>query len=280
MIAIVAAVLAGTGVALVIGKSSLLPREFQFLQTRKGTNHDRRELQQLTMISVLAFVGGAGLCLMIFGSFSPALLGGGFAAWLPIAARHQRRLDRREIARDAWPRMIDELRVLTSSAGRSLPQAMLEIGASAPPELRPAFAEARREWMLTTDLERMLTVLRNTLADPTCDAVCETVLVASELGWNDLDRRLTVLAEDRRVDTRNRSEARSRQAGVRFARRFVLLVPLGMALAGLTVGPGRASYRTPIGQFAVVVAIACTVGCWCWAGAMLRMPTEERVFPS
>jgi tight adherence protein B len=280
MIAIVAAVLAGTGVALVIGKSSLLPREFQFLRTRKGTNHDPRELQQLTLISVLAFVGGAGLCLMIFGSFGPALLGGGFAAWLPIAARHQRRLDRREIARDAWPRMIYELRVLTSSAGRSLPQAMLEIGASAPVELRPAFAEARREWILTTDLERMLTVLRKTLADPTCDAVCETVLVASELGWNDLDRRLTVLAEDRRVDARNRREARSRQAGVRFARRFVLLVPLGMALAGLTVGPGRASYRTPIGQFAVVVAIACTVGCWCWAGAMLRMPTEERVFPS
>ena len=280
MIAVVAAVLAATGTALLVGSHSLLPREFPFLRPRQRTSHDRRELQQLLTICILAFLGGAALCLMIFGSFGPALLGGGFAAWLPIAARHQRRLDRREIARDAWPRMIDELRVLTSSAGRSLPQAMLEIGASAPTELRPAFAAARREWMLTADLGRMLTALRSALADPTCDAVCETVLVASELGWSDLDRRLTVLAEDRRVDTRNRREARSRQAGVRFARRFVLLVPLGMAVAGLTVGPGRASYQSPIGQIAVIAALVCTLGCWCWAGAMLRMPAEQRVFPA
>jgi tight adherence protein B len=176
--------------------------------------------------------------------------------------------------------MIEELRVLTSSAGRSLPQAMIEIGSSAPPEMRTAFSEARREWLLSSDLERMLHVLRRELADPTCDAVCETVLIASEVGWADLDRRLTVLAEDRRIDSRHRREARSRQAGVRFARRFVLLVPAGMAIAGLTVGSGGSAYRTPTGQIAVLVALLSTIGCWCWAGAMLRMPSEERVFTS
>jgi hypothetical protein len=35
------------------------------------------------------------------------------------------------------------------------------------------------------------------------------------------------------------------QAGVRFARRFVLLVPLGVALVGLSVGNGRAAYAKP-----------------------------------
>jgi hypothetical protein len=53
-----------------------------------------------------------------------------------------------------------------------------------------------------------------------------------------------------------------------------------MAAAGLTVGSGGAAYRTPLGQFAVLIALAVTVGCWCWAGAMLRLPAEERVFPS
>ena len=185
-----------------------------------------------------------------------------------------------EIAQEAWPRMIEELRVLTSSAGRSIPQSILEIGSSAPPELMGAFLDARREWLLSSDLERMLAALRRGVADPTCDTVCETLLVASELGGSDLDRRLTVLAEDRRVDSRYRREARARQAGVRFARRFVLLVPLGMAVAGLTVGSGAAAYRTPVGQLAVLVALAVTVGCWCWAGSMLRIPIEERVFPS
>jgi hypothetical protein len=53
-----------------------------------------------------------------------------------------------------------------------------------------------------------------------------------------------------------------------------------MAAAGLAVGTGRSAYQTPIGQWAVLVAIAVTAGCWVWAGHMLRLPIEERVFRS
>jgi tight adherence protein B len=280
MIRTSAALLAAIGTVLLIGGDPLSARPFRFLRPARRGGHSRSEITQVIAISTGAFIAGSTLCLLIFGSFGPALLGGGFAAWLPITARLQRRREHLEIARDAWPRMIDELRVLTSAAGRSLPQSLIEVGASAPPSMHSAFAEARREWLLTSDLERMLAALRSTLADPTCDAVCETLLIASEVGWSDLDRRLTVLAEDRRVDSRNRREARSRQAGVRFARRFVLLVPLGMAIAGLTVGSGRSAYRTPVGEAAVLAALLCTFGCWYWAGSMLRLPTEERVFPT
>jgi hypothetical protein len=34
---------------------------------------------------------------------------------------------------------------------------------------------------------------------------------------------------------------------VRFARRFVLIVPVGMAVAGLSIGTGRTAYETPLG---------------------------------
>jgi tight adherence protein B len=175
--------------------------------------------------------------------------------------------------------MIEELRILTASAGRSIPQALFQVGASGPDELRPAFAAAQREWLLTTDFQRSLSTLRSLLADPTCDATCETLLVAHELGGTDVDRRLGDLAADRREDARYRKDARARQAGVRFARRFVLLVPLGMAAAGLSVGNGRAAYETPFGQVAVLVAVAMVALCWFWAGRMLRLPEEERVFP-
>ena len=93
-----------------------------------------------------------------------------------------------------------------------------------------------------------------------------------------MDRRLADLAEDRRQDARHRKDARAQQAGVRFARRFVLLVPLGMAAAGLSVGNGRSAYRTPLGQVAVLAALAMVAVCWVWAGKMLRLPEEERVF--
>jgi len=240
----------------------------------------QRSTQQLLMSTCCSFTLGVALCLTIFGSPLPAIAGGGFAATFPITAARQRRQQQLAAAQESWPRMIDELRVLTAAAGRSIPQAFLEVGTTAPVELRPAFAEASREWMLNTDLERMLMVLRSALADPTCDSVCETLLIAAELGGADLNRRLIALAEDRRIDTRHRREARARQAGVRFARRFVLLVPLGMAAAGLAVGTGRSAYQTPIGQWAVLVAIAVTAGCWVWAGHMLRLPIEERVFRS
>jgi len=68
------------------------------------------------------------------------------------------------------------------------------------------------------------------------------------------------------------------RAGVRFARRFVLLVPLGMALVGMSIGNGRAAYATPWGQVMVAVGLLVIVACWAWAGRLLRLPEEERVF--
>ena len=224
------------------------------------------------------FAVGCALGFVLFGAPLPALVGGAFTATFPVAAHRQRRQARRALALDAWPRLIEEVRILTASAGRSIPQALFQVGASGPEALQPAFGAAHREWMLTTDLERSLRVLRDQLADPACDATCETLLVAHELGGTDVDRRLADLADDRRTDARHRRDARARQAGVRFARRFVLLVPLGMAAAGLSVGNGRAAYQTTLGQAAVLAAVVMVAGCWAWAGRMLRLPEEERVF--
>jgi tight adherence protein B len=43
------------------------------------------------------------------------------------------------------------------------------------------------------------------------------------------------------------------------------------------VGNGRSAYQTPLGQLAVLTAIALVAACWVWAGRMLRLPEEERV---
>ena len=75
-----------------------------------------------------------------------------------------------------------------------------------------------------------------------------------------------------------RKDAEAKQAGVRFARRFVLFVPFGMALAGLSIGDGRAAYESSGGQVGVVMALAMVLGCWLWSGRIMRLPEEERVF--
>jgi tight adherence protein B len=224
------------------------------------------------------FVAGAAVTFALFGGVAPALVAGLFAATFPLASYRSRRDARRSEAREAWPRMIEEMRLLTGSLGRSIPQALFEVGRRGPIDMHPAFHAAQREWLVSTDFARTLAVLKAGLADPTADAACETLLVAHEVGGTDLDRRLAALAEDRVQDLQGRKDARSRQAGVRFARRFVLLVPLGMTLAGLSIGNGRAAYQTPLGQLAVVAGLLMTVACWAWAGRLLRLPEEERVF--
>jgi tight adherence protein B len=235
----------------------------------------RRDLG--AVVAALAVVGAlAGYA--IFGGVLPALALGTFAATFPLASYRARRRAQRAAAMDAWPRLLEELRILTSSLGRSIPQALFEVGRRAPDELQPAFAAAQREWLLSTDFARTLHVLKANLADPTADAVCETLLVAHEVGGTDLDRRLEALIDDRVQDTQGRKDARAKQAGARFARRFVLIVPAGMALAGMSVGTGRAAYQTASGQVLVVAAIVMVIACWIWAGRIMTLPEEQRVF--
>ena len=238
------------------------------------------DVDRRTLVVATAAVTAAGAAggYVLFGAPLPALVTATFAGAFPAAALRRRRRSRQLVAMDAWPRLIDEVRVLVGAAGRSIPQALFEAGARGPEELRPAFAAAHRTWRLSTDLDRTLAVLKAQLADPTCDATCETLLVAHQLGGADLDRRLEALAADRRLDAQCRKDARARQAGVRFARRFVLLVPLGMAAAGLTVGDGRAAYQTGFGQVAVLGGLVVMIGCWTWAGHILALPDEQRVF--
>ena len=214
----------------------------------------------------------------LFGGLLPPLAAALFAAGAPLALYRSRHERRRAEAHDAWPRLIEEIRLLTGSVGLSIPQALLDVGRRGPEPLRQGFAAAEREWRITTDFARTTAVLSEQLADPTADVVCETLLVAHEVGGSDLEARLGALAEDRADDLRHRKDARAAQAGVRFARRFVLAVPIGMALCGLSIGTGRRAYGTTVGQVLVVFGIATVAACWAWAGRLLRLPSEERVF--
>lgn len=233
--------------------------------------------QFLTVMATL-FVVGTGLTFVLLGAILPALAVGGFAATFPAGSYRARRRRRRMRAAESWPRMIEEIALLTGSLGRSVPQALFEVGRASPEEMRPSFAAAHRQWLVSTDFEKSVAVLKAGLADATADAACETLLVAHEVGGTDVQRRLASLVEDRVADLQGRKDSRARQAGARFARRFVLFVPVGMALVGLSIGGGRAAYRSAGGQLAAFGAVAMVIACWLWAGRIMRLPEEERVF--
>ncbi len=214
---------------------------------------------------------------LLLGFGVPALVIGVAASLAPGGMWRRRRVLAAEAARQSWPTIIEELRVRVGSVGRPVPQALLEAGLRGPIEVRPAFRAAQREWVLTTDFPRTVAVLKDRLRDPTADAVCETLLVVHEVG-GDLDSRLAALAEDRRIALGEHSEAEARQAGARLARWFVIIVPAGMAFAGASLGDGREAYRSSGGQVATAVAIGLIALCWWWAGRIMTISDERRVF--
>lgn len=288
--ALVLAVTAAVGVHLaftsvVLGQRHLrLPRVSD--PARSARRHDWLvqaglsdiPLRQLAAVIVTLMLLGALGAFAVFGGVLPSIVTAFFAGSFPLAAYRSRRAAQRAAAMDAWPRLLEELRILTSSLGRSIPQALFEVGHRAPSQMTAAFDAAQREWLLSTDFARTIRVLKTGLADPTADAACETLLVAHEVGGTDLDRRLAALIDDRIQDSQGRKDARAQQAGARFARRFVLIVPAGMALAGMSVGTGRAAYQTANGQALVVVAIVLVIVCWVWAGRIMVLQEEQRVF--
>jgi tight adherence protein B len=289
--AVLVAVLAAYGVHLVytaamgwrglrVGPAPLTPRPARHRTSQWLAQAGLEDVAPREFVAVMAamFVGGAVVAFAFFGAALPAVAGGMLATSFPAAAARSRRARRRAAAADAWPRLIEEIRLQTGALGASIPQALFVVGRRGPPEFRPAFAAAEREWLLTTDFARTVSVLKQRLADATADVTLETLLVAHEVGGSDLDRRLAALIDDRVQDLHGRKDARAKQAGVRFARRFVLIVPIGMAFAGLSIGTGRAAYQTPMGQAGVVAGIAVMGLCWTWAGRLMRLPEEQRVF--
>ena len=103
-----------------------------------------REL--IAVMVVIAGVAGGG-ALVLFDGLLPAIVIAIFTATLPVAAHRQGERARRQAAQDGWPRLIDEIRILTGSVGHSIPQALFEAGANAPAGM---FGSTESRWLMST----------------------------------------------------------------------------------------------------------------------------------
>ena len=228
--------------------------------------------------AVAAALAGWAATWVLFGGVAAPLLAAACSAALPGRATADRRRRRAASARQSWPRLLAEIRIGVAHRNQSIPAALFAAGAHAPADMRAAFEEAARAWALSTDFEASLRVLKNSLTDPTADAICETLLAAHRIGGVRLDARLRALAEAAHSEAAARSDARAKQAGARFARSFVALVPGFMAVIGLSIGRGREAYQAPDGQWLVALSVMAVVGCWWWAGRIMAIPLRKRVF--
>ena len=204
---------------------------------------------------------------------------GALAAGCAVVGRRSVESARRDQARRLWPGLLEELRVLTTSGGRSLPRALLEAGARVPDPAGDAFRATEKAWRVSADFERSLRVLGDGLAEASTDIVCETLLVAHDLGGRDVGRRLARLAEDRRRDLATRDLAVAKLAGARFAPSVRRHRPVGHGRRrpGRRHRPGRVRH-TLRASSSPSPRPRSVAGCWLWAGRLLRLPEAPRVF--
>ena len=231
---------------------------------------------QLIALQVLAalLVGVLGLALTQ--SLSVSAIFAVFAATVPrlvvARLRHKRQADLREL----WPEVVDNL---TSGvrAGLSLPEALSAIGVRGPEQLREPFRQFGSDYRTTGRFNDSLDRLKDALADPVGDRVCESLRVAREVGGTDLGRLLSTLSGFLRDDARTRAELLARQSWSVNAARMAVAAPWLVLILLATQRETLQAYDTPTGTIILVAGAALSFLAYRLMIRIGRLPEDRRV---
>lgn len=198
------------------------------------------------------------------------------ATWLPISTVIGRARRRRERWRELWPEVVDNL-ASGVRAGLSLPEALGQVGDRGPEPLRPPFAAFARDHRLTGNFSDALDSLKERLADPVGDRLCEALRITREVGGSDLGRLLRSLSAFLREDARARSELEARQSWTVYAARLAVAAPW-LVLGLLATRPESvAAYDRPAGTAVLLIGGVVSVLAYRLMLLIGRLPEERRV---
>jgi tight adherence protein B len=201
---------------------------------------------------------------------------GVMAAWLPGALVVGRARRRRERWRELWPEVVDNLGSGVR-AGLSLPEALGQIGQRGPEPLRGPFLAFARDYRLAGNFPEALDALKERLADPVADRLCEALRITREVGGSDLGRLLRDLSAFLREDARTRSELEARQSWTVSAARLAVAAPW-LVLALLASRPEAvAAYDRPAGTAVLLGGAVASVVAYRLMMMIGRLPEEQRV---
>jgi tight adherence protein B len=223
-------------------------------------------------LGVTVFLGVLAVC----GVPAIAASFGVMGAWSPVAIVVGRARRRRQRLRELWPEVVDNL-ASGVRAGLSLPEALAQVGDRGPEPLRPAFASFARDFRASGRFGDALDALKDRLADPVADRICEALRITREVGGTDLGRLLRSLSAFLREDARTRSELEGRQSWTVYAARLAVAAPW-LVLALLATRPESvAAYSRPGGAVVLAVGGALTLVAYRLMLRIGRLPEERRV---
>jgi tight adherence protein B len=275
----------GTGFLLIWRSGSRAPKRRSSLSIgwhRRRTDLLRQagvegvgSIQLLGVQVVCAALAGL-VVLLLTAALAVATCLAGFAVVAPIAVLRGMRRRRMAALRELWPEAVDNL-ASAVRAGMSLPEGLSALSSRGPAPLRPAFARFGAAYRASGRFGPCLDALKEDLADPVGDRVCETMRLAREVGGSDLGTVLRTLSELLRADARTRSELETRQGWVVNAARLAVAAPWIVLLLLGTQSTTLQAYNSTGGVVLLGVgAVVCIVA----YRIMLRigqLPEERRV---
>jgi tight adherence protein B len=203
-------------------------------------------------------------CFALFGFFGPVMV-------------LQRMRRRRQVAlRELWPEAVDNL-ASAVRAGMSLPEGVSALALRGPEALRPAFARFSAAYRASGRFGECLDALKDDLADPVGDRVCETMRVAREVGGSDLGTVLRTLSELLRSDARTRAELETRQGWVVNAARLAVAAPWIVLLLLGTQSTTLQAYNSTGGVVLLAIGAAVCVFAYRVMLRIGKLPQERRV---
>lgn len=231
---------------------------------------------QLLAVQVLCALVTAAVIVIFTKTVTVAVCFALFAAAGPVLVLRRLRKRRQAVLRELWPEAIDNL-ASAVRAGMSLPEGLSALSVRGPEPLRPPFARFGVAYRSSGRFGECLDLLKDDLADPVGDRVCETVRVAREVGGSDLGTVLRTLSELLRSDARTRSELETRQGWVVNAARLAVGAPW-LVLLLLSSQPSTVQAYDSTGG-AMLLGIGAIV-CLAAYRLMLHLgalPAEQRV---
>jgi tight adherence protein B len=222
---------------------------------------------------------GLGVCVLVLGTSRVpmiAVLFGVFAALLPLLLVRRRRSQRRVELRELWPEAVDNL-ASGVRAGLSLPEALAQLGARGPEQLRSPFRRFGEDYRATGRFGEGLDGLKANLADPVGDRVVEALRMAREVGGTDLGRLLRTLSTFLREDARTRSELETRQGWTVNAARLALAAPWVLLLLLSSQPDAVQAYNTPAGTVVLIGGGGVSFAAYRAMLRIARLPVERRV---
>jgi tight adherence protein B len=231
---------------------------------------------QLAAAQIICAVIAAVLVLVVTSAATVAGCFGVFGFFLPVALVRRMHRRRQTALREVWPEAIDNL-ASAVRAGMSLPEGLSGLSIRGPAELRGAFGRFGAAYRATGRFDVCLDTLKDDLADPVGDRVCETVRVAREVGGSDLGTVLRTLSELLRAEARTRAELETRQGWVVNAARLAVAAPwLVLLLLGAESSTLHA-FDSPTGGLLLGIGAAVCLAAYRIMLRIGRLPEERRV---